>query len=137
MFEWARLKTVFRRWVFPSPYFPQIIIPLDFLCSHTISSLPEISFMILGRASEKYCPTAREGMPERSASIICLASISYIVFYLLHCNLDKLGDSDSACACLGCNFQCAFLCQRGKGKVILEAGKAFRDRNDHIRRIFL
>ena len=35
--------------------------------------------------SEKYWPTAREGTPDRNASIICLASTSYICTHLLHC----------------------------------------------------
>lgn len=103
------MNTVFSRWVFPSPYLPQIIIPLDFPCSHIISILPEISFITFGRASEKYSPTAREGTPERRASIICLASISNIRVHLLHSISNKLRDTDSPGTCLACNFLCGFL----------------------------
>ncbi len=114
LLEWAMLNTVLRRCVFPSPYFPLIIIPLDFPCSQTVSSRPEISFMILGRASEKYCPTAREGMPERSASMICLASISYIGIHLLHSHLNELRDAYGSGARLLCDPLCGVQVKRSR-----------------------
>ena len=89
LLEWAMLKTVFKRWVFPSPYLPAIIIPLDFPVSQVSSKWPGISFIIPGRASEKYCPTARDGIPERRASITCRASKSNIIFTSQRCHVHQ------------------------------------------------
>lgn len=137
LLEWARLNTVFRRWVFPSPYFPLMIIPLDFPASHTESRWSEISRMILGLASEKYCPTAREGTPERRASMMCLASISYIHPYLLHYILNQLGNADGSCPCLGCNLFRSFTVQRGSLYIFLQLGQTSGYGDDYIGRVLL
>ena len=71
-------NAVFSRCVFPSPYLPVIIIPPDVPFSHAASSPSCTAFSICGLASAKYLPTALDGIPERSASMTRLASISLI-----------------------------------------------------------
>ena len=77
LFSCAIENTEFRKWVFPSPYFPLITMlfdkPLEASAINE-AALSIISFL----EEEKNLPTEREGTPDLRASIICRFSKSVI-----------------------------------------------------------